>query len=73
MERRPYVSRIIDDTFGRVFALRGIAMLVAGCVGIIVSILDAVDDGFSVWNGISIACFVVVLLYGLRDLTNRTT
>jgi hypothetical protein len=52
---------------------RGIAMLVAGFVGIVVSILDAVDDGFSVWNGISIACFVVVLLYGVRELTNRTT
>jgi hypothetical protein len=41
-------------------------------VGIIVSVLDAIDDGFSVWNGVSIACFVVVLLYGIRDLTNRT-
>jgi hypothetical protein len=48
-------------------------MLVAGFVGIIVSILDAVDDGFSVWNGVSIACFAVVLLYGIRDVTNRRT
>ena len=52
---------------------RGIAMLVAGFVGIIVSILDAVDDGFSVWNGISIVCFVVVLLYGVRELASRRT
>ncbi len=46
-------------------------MLVAGCVGIIVTIGDAVDDGFSVWNAISIVCFVVVLLYGIRDLANQ--
>ena len=53
--------------------LRGVLMLIAAVAGIVVNVIDAADDGFSVWNGISIACFVVVLLYGLRDLTNRTT
>ena len=46
-------------------------MLIVGAIGIVVSVLDAADDGFSLWNGIAIACFVVVVLYGYLYLANR--
>ena len=51
--------------------LRGFIMLIVGLIGIVVSILDGADDGFSLWNGIAIACFVVVLIYGYLYLANR--
>ena len=50
-----------------------ITMLVAGSVGILVSILDAADDDVSVWNVIAIGCFLVVLFYGFRGLSERTS
>jgi hypothetical protein len=43
---------------------RGLVMTVLGIVGIVVTILDAADDGFSVWNAVAIVCFAVVLFYG---------
>ena len=46
-------------------------MLIVGAIGIVVSVLDAADDGFSLWNGIAIACFVVVVLYGYLYLATR--
>ncbi len=46
-------------------------MLIAAVVGIVVTILDAADDGFSIWNGIGIACFVVVGLYGASYYSQR--
>jgi hypothetical protein len=51
--------------------LRGFIMLLVGLIGIVVTILDGADDGFSVWNGIAIVCFAVVLIYGFLYLTNR--
>jgi hypothetical protein len=50
---------------------RGFVMLLAAVVGIIVTILDAADDGFSLWNGVGIACFVIVGLYGLSYVRGR--
>jgi hypothetical protein len=49
---------------------RGLAMVVAAVVGILVTVFDAVDDGFSVWNLISIVCFGIVLLYGISYLSS---
>jgi hypothetical protein len=46
-------------------------MIVVSIVGIVVNILDAVDDGFSAWNAVSIVCFAVVLLYGYLYVTER--
>jgi hypothetical protein len=43
---------------------RGLVMTVLGIVGIVVTILDAADDGFSVWNAVAIVCFAVVVFYG---------
>ena len=37
----------------------------AAVLGIVVNVLDAADDGLSVWNGIGIALFIVVGVYGL--------
>jgi hypothetical protein len=45
--------------------LRGVFMLLAAVLGIVVNVLDAADDGFSVWNGVGIALFIVVGVYGL--------
>ena len=50
---------------------RGIAMLVAAIVGIVVTFIDGVDDGFSLWNSIAIVCFFVVGLYGIAALASR--
>jgi hypothetical protein len=50
--------------------IRGLVVVVLSVIGIIVNIIDAVDDGFSVWNGIGIACFVVVLAYGAKYMAN---
>jgi hypothetical protein len=46
-------------------------MLIAAVVGIVVTILDAADDGFSVWNGIGLACFIIVGVYGISYFTQR--
>jgi hypothetical protein len=51
--------------------LRGFIMLLVGLIGIVVTIFDGADDGFSLWNGIAIVCFVVVLIYGYLYLSNR--
>jgi hypothetical protein len=51
--------------------LRGVIMLIVGAIGIVVIVLDAADDGFSLWNAIAIACFVVVVLYDYLYLANR--
>ena len=48
---------------------RGLTMLLAAAFGILVTILDGASDGFSVWNGIAIGCFVVVGLYGTSYVT----
>ena len=45
--------------------LRGVFMLMAAILGIVVNVLDAADDEFSVWNGIGIALFIVVGVYTL--------
>jgi hypothetical protein len=48
--------------------VRGFVMTAVGVLGIVVNVIDAVDDGFSVWDGIGIACFLVVVAYGLSYL-----
>jgi hypothetical protein len=50
---------------------RGLASLVAAILGIVVTAIDAADDGFSVWNAISIICFAVVFIYGVLYFTGR--
>jgi hypothetical protein len=44
---------------------RGFVMTVTAILGIVVNVIDGVDDDFSVWNGIGIVCFLVVLAYGV--------
>jgi hypothetical protein len=50
---------------------RGLAMLVAAVVGIVVTIIDGADDGFSIWNAIGLVCFAIVGLYGIAALSSR--
>jgi len=52
---------------------RGIVSIVVGLIGIITSIIDGADDGFSLWNGIAIVCFLVMIAYGYLYLTERRT
>lgn len=52
---------------------RGIVSIVVGAIGIIVNIIDGADDGFSLWNGIGIVCFLVMIVYGYLYLTERRT
>jgi hypothetical protein len=49
--------------------VRGLVMTAVAVLGIVVNVIDGADDGFSVWNGIGIACFLVVLAYGIRYLS----
>jgi hypothetical protein len=46
-------------------------MIVAAVLGIVVTLIDAADDGFSAWNAVSIVCFAIVLVYGYLYLTER--
>lgn len=48
--------------------VRGFVMTVVSIVGIVVSVIDGIDDDFSIWNGVGIVCFLVVLAYGLAYL-----
>jgi type IV secretory pathway VirB2 component (pilin) len=50
---------------------RGVVMVVAAIVGIVVIGIDAADDGFSAWNAVAIVCFAVVLVYGYLYVTER--
>jgi len=45
--------------------VRGFVMTVVSIVGIVVNVIDGIDDDFSIWNGVGIVCFLVVLAYGL--------
>ncbi|MGQ0803649.1 MAG: hypothetical protein ACT4PI_07295 [Actinomycetota bacterium] len=45
--------------------VRGLVMTVTSVVGIVVNVIDGVDGDFSIWNGIGIVCFLIVLAYGL--------
>ena len=44
---------------------RGVVMTLTAILGIVVNVIDGIDDDFSVWNGIGIVCFLVVLAYGV--------
>jgi hypothetical protein len=50
--------------------VRGFVMTVTSVVGIVANVIDGIDDDFSIWNGIGIVCFLVVLAYGLVYLRN---
>jgi hypothetical protein len=52
-------------------ATRGVVMMVAALVGIVVTVIDAATDGFSAWNAVAIVCFAVVLVYGYLYVTHR--
>ena len=52
--------------------VRGFVMTVVSIVGIVVNVIDGIDDDFSVWNGVGIACFLVVLGYGLVYLRSES-
>jgi hypothetical protein len=50
---------------------RGVVMIVAAVVGIVATVIDAADDGFSAWNAVEIVGFAVVLLCGYLYVTAR--
>jgi hypothetical protein len=51
---------------------RGIALVLAGLLIIVSDTIDAIDDGLSVWNVITIVLGVFLLVSGLLNL-RRTT
>ena len=48
--------------------VRGFVLTVTAIIGIVVNVIDGIDDDFSLWNGVGIVCFLVVLGYGLAYL-----
>lgn len=52
--------------------VRGFVMTATSVLGIVVNVIDGIDDDFSVWNGVGIACFLVVLGYGLVYLRSES-
>jgi hypothetical protein len=62
-------------TFRRVNSTqtRGIVSIIVGAIGIVMNIIDGTDDGFSLWNGIAIVCFLIMIAYGFLYLTERRT
>lgn len=53
--------------------IRGSALAVVGLLIVISDSLDAIDDGFSIWNGVTIVIGLFLLLsgvFGLRRASN---
>jgi hypothetical protein len=51
--------------------VRGFIMTVVSALGIVVNVIDAIDDDFSIWNGAAIVCFLILLAYGLAYLRSE--
>jgi len=51
---------------------RGVVMTVVSSVGVLVNVIDAIDDDFSIWNGVAIVCFLVMLGYGVVYLRSES-
>jgi hypothetical protein len=45
--------------------VRGFVMTAVSILGVVANVIDGIDDDFSIWNGVAIVCFLVVLAYGL--------
>lgn len=52
--------------------VRGFVMTVVSSVGVVVNVIDGIDDDFSIWNGIAIVCFLVMLAYGVVYLRSES-
>jgi hypothetical protein len=48
--------------------IRGIALVLVGLLIVISDSLDAIDDGFSIWNGVTIVIGLFLLLSGIMGL-----
>jgi hypothetical protein len=56
--------------------VRGIIISVAFVVALVATVIDGVNDGFSVWNWVTIACAAFLIPYGIaltmgKIVTNR--
>ena len=51
--------------------VRGIIITVAFAIAVVAPVIDGVNDGFSVWNWITIACGALLIPYGLALTTGR--
>jgi hypothetical protein len=52
--------------------IRGVALILVGILIIVSDAFDAIDDGLSVWNVLTIAIGVFLLLSGLIGLRQRS-
>ena len=44
---------------------RGIVVAILVVVSSVFVVIDAIDNGFTAWNGVTLACSAIVLLYAL--------
>jgi hypothetical protein len=51
--------------------IRGLIITVAFAIAVVATVIDGINDGFSVWNWITIACGVLLIPYGLALTTGR--
>ncbi len=51
--------------------VRGIIITVAFVLAVLATVIDGIDDGFSIWNWITIACGALLIPYGLALATGR--
>lgn len=51
--------------------VRGIIITVAFAIAVVATVIDGINDGFSVWNWITIVCAALLIPYGLALATGR--
>lgn len=51
--------------------IRGLIITVAFAIAIVATVIDGIDDGFSVWNWITIACGLLLIPYGISLAMGR--
>ena len=54
-------------------SVRGLVMTVVAILGILLNVIDGVDEDFSVWNGAAIVCFLIFLAYGISYLRTESS
>ena len=51
--------------------VRGIIITVAFAIAVVATVIDGINDGFSIWNWVTIACAAILIPYGLALTTGR--
>jgi hypothetical protein len=51
--------------------IRGFALSAAFVIAVVATVIDGINDGFSFWNWVTIACGVLLIPYGIALATGR--